>query len=562
MSLTNNNDYYPPSRTSPLAFTPSTDTFNLHKNKKSIFKRIRSLSLFERKINSTPIVDNDSMLGHTTSMPNLGQEDGLIRMQSLSNIEEEEPSTRVKRRPSLIKRMKEQFQKDDLFSVGSTPPVSRASTVSSRSVTWGPEKPEMLATPSRLVSPDLSVVPEESQNTLSDYFDATMIHAKRLIQGILYICNGYLLFNARQYDKIVARIQIDFEVLLAAEKQDWLGSPSAIWIAMLGGNLLLVNLRERDKCLESILQTWSRRLSSLHSLTALRPKITRSFSLGEPFVRRDTFTTVHMEPTDRRGSKYGASLPCRCNAHLENPLIDMELQANPVDLYKLIFEPSAFMSTFFESHGIRTLKTTKWIEIEKCSTRRIVQTFPRTTTDTSVDRLLTTQTLLVDSADLITVESLVQSSELGDLKVVFRWCMVKPPKTFNRVRLMLSMSAESENNHHFKEQFETLFSEDLNLLLRARFPLDKEELKKPGAVQMLHYLLYMKTELILKVLLIIALVAWITWMLSKIKLPSGSPAIDKGTSKTKAYALAKELSDELRSLRHRLRKVRERYGTG
>ena len=228
-------------------------------------------------------------------------------------------------------------------------------------------KPEMHGTPSRLVFPDLSVVPEESQNTLSDYFDAAMIHAKRPIQGVLYICNGYLLFNARQYDKIVARIQIDFEVLLAAEKRDWLGSPSAIWMAMLGGNLLLVNLRERDKCLESILQTWSRRLSSLHPLTALAPKITRSLSLGAHFMRRDTITTVHMEPIYRRGSKYGASLPCRCNAHLENSLIDMELQTNPIDLFKLIFEPSAFMSTFLESHGIRTLKTTEWIEIEKHS---------------------------------------------------------------------------------------------------------------------------------------------------------------------------------------------------
>ena len=51
------------------------------------------------------MVDNDSMLGHTTSMPDLDREDGLIRMQTLANIEEEQQSPRVKRRPSLIKKI-------------------------------------------------------------------------------------------------------------------------------------------------------------------------------------------------------------------------------------------------------------------------------------------------------------------------------------------------------------------------------------------------------------------------------------------------------------------------
>ena len=313
---------------------------------------------------------------------------------------------------------------------------------------------------SRLVSPDLSDVLDESQDTLNDYFDAAIIHAKRLIQGVLYICNGYLLFNARQFNKIIARIQIDFEVLLAAEKRDWLGTPSAIWMAMLGGNILLVNLRERDRCLENILQTWSRRLSTLHPSTAITPKVLRSLSLGPaPSSRRDSGVVVMVEPEFPRSSKRGASLPCRCNAHYEYSLMDVELQANPVDLFKLLFESSAFMSTFFESHEIQTLKTTGWMEVEKCPTRRIVQMFPGIT-DASVDRLLTIQKLLVNSADLMTIDSTIQSSALDDQKVMLRWCMVKPPRTFNHTRLILSMTTDPQDGHHLKEQLSSLFGED------------------------------------------------------------------------------------------------------
>ena len=516
------------SRTSSTTSTPAGSP-NLEKDRKSLLKRIRSLSSLGRKL-SSPRTGNSQkgMLGRTAStMSSLEHTEEMITMHDLSSISEGEQAT-VKRRPSLIKRFRKQFQRDDIFSVESTPPVSRASTVSGRSVGWGGTDSSAVIASSRIVSPDLSAVQEESLDTLNDYFDAAITHSGRLIQGVLYICNGYLLFNARQFDKIVARVQIDLEVLLAAEKRDWLGSPSAIWLAMLGGNVLLVNLRERDKCLEGILQTWSKRLSALHPLTPIVPKVTRSLSLGGAPLRRDTISSVIVEPVFPRGGTYAASLPCRCNAHYANSLMDVELQANPIDLFRLLFGSSAFMSTFLESHEIRILKTTEWIEIERYPTRRMVQTFPKTS-EMSVDRLLIIQTLLVDSADLITVDSVIRSGESEEVRGMLRWCMIKPPRTFNRTRLMLSMHIASvDDNHPLGEQFRSLLGEDLRLLLRARFPIMEGKVRERlGVTRILHFVLSMNARLLIKSVLIIALAAWIAWMLCRMEFRDGSAGAGK-----------------------------------
>lgn len=486
------------------------------------------------------------MLAKSTSLPDLA-DGSAVTMQTFAQIAANDPVSQpaVAKKKSLLKRIASKFKSDkpvDVFSESPhNPPISAAASRASSTASALPtpairtnEEPSFRASrsgseiPIRMASPrTLETVHEERQisshatslpHLLIDYYDCALATDGRLFQGALYICQAFLLFNAHHYGKLVARIQVDFDVLLACDRRYWQSAPNAIWLAMLAGNCLLVNFRDRERAVECILNTWAKRLgetipsksSRMLSLSGRQEtakdmlhRRASSATEGVTFRRGSVTSIIMMGLTyvdeRNRAMHTRASLPCNCRRHYNHVVLDLKLATTPLALFRLLFGATSFMANFRESHSIRTLSCSDWVPDiashranDNIPSRRLLQTFPHPSYGTS--RVVSRQHLIQRTPECITVDVSSAPSNLSDdfpinhaksdYQVRLRWCFSKNDAEFNRCRALISMEVTSEQamqswtnsiEERVLSQHRTILGEDLAVLLMTRYPICKEE---------------------------------------------------------------------------------------
>lgn len=489
------------------------------------------------------------MLTAGSSLPGSVDEPAII-MQALSEVAASESAasqSAVAKKRSLLKRIANKFKPDkpvDVFSESSLSPsisatTSRASSIASALPTPTISISEVASfrasrngsiDPTRMASPQgLETLHEEQTapshatsppHLLIDYYDCALVKDGRLLQGALYICQAFLLFNAHRYGRLVARIQVDFDVLLACDRRCWQSAPNAIWLAMLAGNCLLANFRDRERAVECIVNAWAKRLgatapskgSHMQSLSARQEAAKsvprrRASSVTEGVIfRRSSAASITMDPAtfaDERDSSSAlptrAPLSCNCRRHYDHVVLDLTLATTPLVLFRLLFDPTSFMANFRESHSIRMLSCSDWMPgitshaaSGNVPSRRLLQTFPHPSYGTY--RIVSHQRLIQRTPECITVDVTSTPSNLADdfsvnnpksdYQLRLRWCFSKNEAEFNRCRVLVSMEVTSERamqswtqsiEERVLGQYRSILGEDLAVLLTNKYPIDHKE---------------------------------------------------------------------------------------
>lgn len=169
-----------------------------------------------------------------------------------------------------------------------------------------------------------------------------------LVQGVLYVCAGFMLFNGRRHGILQTRIQIDWPILMAIEKND---DMNGVWLAMVTGSVTFANFRHRDRAFDCIQCTWARSLQTPQTVANTTDKVllkNSRLSLGSiaspnsnsnSKANLTTMTTTALDVLDA-GSIVTGKWPCECRVHYRYVLVDRHYPCLcPRELQESIFPP-------------------------------------------------------------------------------------------------------------------------------------------------------------------------------------------------------------------------------